>query len=101
MKRWWEERNTKSLDGLHGLVSAHVTDQVFQPSTNTPTHADMWNGTTPSSFYQKLPNKLGVPVVDFKLIVAFLLGVMLASSYGRFIHAMQYFLMNVKSSFSS
>jgi hypothetical protein len=97
MKRWWEERNTKSLDGLRGLVSAPVTDQVFQPATNTPTHGDTWNSITPSSsFYKKLPGKLCA--IDFKLIIAFLLGVVLASSYGRFILAAEQLLMNVNIS---
>lgn len=95
MKRWWEERNTKSLDGLRGLVSAHVTDQVFQPTTSTPSHADTWSATAPSnSYYKKLPGALGA--IDFRLIVAFLFGVLLPSLYGRFVLAAQQ-LLNISS----
>jgi len=30
MKRWWEERNVKSLDGLPGLGLAHLSRQIFR-----------------------------------------------------------------------
>jgi hypothetical protein len=94
MKRWWAERNTKGLDGLRGLVSAPTTNQVFQPTTNTPTHEDRWNTTAPSqsSYFKALPDTLGS--IDFKLIIAFFLGVLLASSYGRFTLAAQHLLTN-------
>jgi len=98
MKRWWEERNTKSLDGLRGLVSAHATDQVFQPTTNTPAHTDKWDATiTRSSQLKKLPDILRV--IDFRLVVAFLLGLLVASSYGHFVlTAQQLFMgMNISS----
>jgi hypothetical protein len=85
MKRWWAERNTKSLEGLPGLVSGHASDKVFQPSTNTPVQADQWDTKAARSLYfKKLPD-----AIDFRLILAFLLGMLLASLYGRFVLAAQ------------
>lgn len=86
MKRWWKERNTKSLDGQRGLISAPETNQVFQPTTNTPSQEDAWD-TAP---YFKI-----MGAIDLKSITAFLLGVLLASSYGRFTLVAQHLLKKV------
>jgi hypothetical protein len=94
MKRWWAERNTRSLEGLPGLVSAPASDQVFRPTVNTPVHPDQWDTKgTKRSYFKELPDTLGA--IDLKLIVAFLLGMLLASVYGRIVLTARQFLMSV------
>lgn len=80
MKRWWEERNTTSLDGLPGMVTAHLSNEIFR---STP--IDKKSSYETASGIQI--TTFGVTdwklLFDFKLLTAFLTGVLLTLLYGR------------------
>ncbi|KAF9462489.1 hypothetical protein BDZ94DRAFT_1260983 [Collybia nuda] len=73
MKRWWEERNTTSLDGLPGVISAHVSNEIFR-STKIPDGGD-------NDIKSKLSNAIGP--MDLRIFIAFLFGVICTILYGH------------------
>ncbi|KAG5653817.1 hypothetical protein H0H81_010285 [Sphagnurus paluster] len=85
MKRWWEERNTTSLDGLPGVVSAHVSDEIF-----------MSKPIAKKSQYEVVGVKSKVvkalAPLDFRILVAFFVGMLVTSIYQRLVVAAHTFL---------
>ncbi|KAG5641569.1 hypothetical protein DXG03_004710 [Asterophora parasitica] len=77
MKKWWEERNTTSLDGLPGLASAHVSNEIFrhQPVAK---RSSLEKGTG-------LKSKIAftLPPLDFRIVIAFFVGMLVTASYQR------------------
>lgn len=78
LKRWWEERNTTSLDGLPGVVSAHVSDEIFR---SKPIGKKSVHETVTGNVQNKLAHLFGP--ADLKLLLAFLIGVLVTALYGR------------------
>ncbi|KAG6856523.1 hypothetical protein H0H87_003611 [Tephrocybe sp. NHM501043] len=82
MKRWWEERNTTSLDGLQGVVTAHVSDEVF---TSRPIAKKSPLETI------SIPSKIS-RAFDFKIVVAFFAGILATYFYHRLSLSLQFLL---------
>ncbi|KAG6811345.1 hypothetical protein H0H92_007852 [Tricholoma furcatifolium] len=73
MKRWWEERNTTSLDGLQGLSSAHISDEIF---TSRPIGEKSAYETV--SFRSKISNAF-----DVRTVCAFMVGIVFTCLFQR------------------
>ncbi|KAG6916226.1 hypothetical protein DXG01_007809 [Tephrocybe rancida] len=73
LKRWWEERNTTSLDGLQGIVSAHVSDELFR--SRPIARKSSYETTTIQSKVSR--------AFDYRIIIAFLAGILATCVYHR------------------
>ncbi|KAG6889546.1 hypothetical protein C0995_016673 [Termitomyces sp. Mi166 len=75
LKRWWEERNTTSLDGLQGVVSAHMSDEIFRsrPIAKKSPH--------------EIPTIQSKMIRNFNLriLCAFLVGILVTCLYQRLV----------------
>ncbi|KAJ6629376.1 hypothetical protein B0H10DRAFT_1363283 [Mycena sp. CBHHK59/15] len=68
LKRYWNTKNLKSLDGLTGLTTAPFTSETFQPT---------------QSIYKPDNEKTGKRLGDMNLLVGFSIGILAASLYVR------------------
>lgn len=75
MRDYWVQKNTKSLDGLPGIVSAHACDKKFVPTK--PIVKDVPVGTDGGSLLR------GKGLGDYTFIVGFSLGVMVSAVFAR------------------
>ncbi|KAG6886655.1 hypothetical protein C0992_002941 [Termitomyces sp. T32_za158] len=66
LKRWWEERNTTSLDGLQGIISAHMSNEIFRsrPIENKSSYKI---ATSKSKVFRAF---------DLRILCAFLVGIL-------------------------
>ncbi|KAF5381692.1 hypothetical protein D9615_005595 [Tricholomella constricta] len=89
MKRWWEERNTTSLDGMPGVVTAHVSDEIFR---STPIGRKSEYESVTVGLKSKVAGAL-VPL-DFRIIIAFFVGMLVTALYQRLTIAAHAILLN-------
>ena len=98
MLRWWEERNTTSLDGLPGLLTAHISNgteaislQSRPVGEKTAYERNLYLGMMPGATARVRPvsastsddrktSKLWYRI-DGRTLVAFLLGILVAVLY--------------------
>jgi hypothetical protein len=73
LKWYWAEKNAKSLDGLPGILSAHLSAKAFR--TEDVIYKSDSVGTQKPSVLKTL--------VDIKLLVGFSMGVLAAAVYVR------------------
>ncbi|KAG6849207.1 hypothetical protein H0H93_010450 [Arthromyces matolae] len=73
LKRWWEERNTTSLDGLQGLASAHVSNEIFR---SRPI------GKKSSLEATTVHSKI-ISIFDIRIFLSFCVGILVACLYQR------------------
>ncbi|KAG5721994.1 hypothetical protein E4T56_gene18467 [Termitomyces sp. T112] len=82
LKRWWEERNTTSLDGLQGIVSAHMSDEIFR-SRRIAKKSPFQTATIQSKM---------IRTFDFRILCAFLFGILVTCIYQRLALVTSYFI---------
>ncbi|KAG6884406.1 hypothetical protein C0993_011401 [Termitomyces sp. T159_Od127] len=73
LKCWWEERNTTSLDGLQGIVLAHMSDKIFR---SRPIEKK-------SSYDISTIQFKAIRAFDFRILCAFLVGILVTYLYQR------------------
>jgi len=84
MKKWWQAKNTKSLDGLPGLLTAHDSPVVFESSSVPEAHAaeEFVYISKTRNRVPRVPKKRNttwsLPTLDMKTISAFSWGVLVA-----------------------
>jgi len=102
MLRWWEERNTTSLEGLPGLLAAHIstgTEAIGLRSRpvgeKTAYERNLYVGmmgatairpvsaSTSDGKTSKVCDRLQRYGIDRRTLVAFLLGIAVAVLYGQ------------------
>jgi hypothetical protein len=84
LKQYWTVKNAKSLDGLPGVVSAHESVKPFVPkgisykkdNEGVPT---WWGGLS--------------SLIDPKVVVAFGLGVVVSTTYIKFMKSLVAFVL--------
>lgn len=83
LKQYWITTNTKSLDGLPGLLSAYNSSKPFMQK-DVVFKKDI-EGTESSTWLSRLALVSGL--VDPKVIVAFALGVVASAAYSKYVPA--------------
>ncbi|KAJ8515107.1 hypothetical protein ONZ45_g7417 [Pleurotus djamor] len=80
LKWYWTENNLHSLDGLPALETAHESLQLFEPVTKPFKKDDISEKSEGVA-----TGSIRSPLIDGKVVVAFALGMIAATSYMKFL----------------
>ncbi|KAJ8515106.1 hypothetical protein ONZ45_g7416 [Pleurotus djamor] len=81
LKWYWSTHNMQSLDGLPSIETAHESFRLFEPVTKVFKKDDI----SEKGAGNAVQDALRLPLVEGKVVVAFALGMIAATSYMKFL----------------